>query len=399
MINSQKKCNLKALSIAIALTTLLSACGGGGSSDNTKPTTTTPPPTTPAPTTPTTDIATEFGDYLADLTDNHIIPSYENMLSKAQALKSTGDEFCGITSANSSDLASYQHSWSVFNNAWQQIQWLKLGAVVEESRLFRIQFWPDNNQAVSRGVESLLLQQSTVTADEVSGVNVGGQGIPALEHLLFPENSDHSLLTATDKEKRCEVTLAIAQNLINMSSEIVTNWQTSGGNYRAQFVEGTGDFTSTKNSVEELTTNWLQHIEIVEDSKLYEILGDKSPGNYANAEHILVDESLLSIATNITSFLTIYTNDDGKGFDSILIDFLEQQSISAQVMASLTSVSSKINQINADFDSYETALADTAGREALTSLVDEMRILIDLVDVTFTQALDLNLGFNSSDGD
>ncbi|MBL4630874.1 MAG: imelysin family protein [Paraglaciecola sp.] len=393
-MHSLKTRNVKALSMAMALTTLLSACGGGGSSESTTPTT-----TTPTTTTPTTDIATEFGDYLTDLTDDHIIPSYENMLSKAQALKSAGDEFCATTSANSSDLASYRQSWSDFNKAWQQIQWLKLGAVIENSRLFRIQFWPDGNSAVSRGVESLLMEQITVTADDVSGVNVGGQGIPALEYLLFPDDSDNTLLAAVDKEKRCEVSLAIAQNLINISDDILTDWQISGGNYRAQFIEGSGEFSSTKNAVEELTTNWLQQIEVVEDKKLHEIIGDQSPGNYANAEHVLSDKSLVSIATNIASFLTIYTNNDGKGFDSILIDFLEQQSISDEVTTSLNSVSAQIKQINVDFDSYELALADTAGREALTNLVDEMRVLIDLIDITFTQALDLNLGFNSSDGD
>ncbi|MEP1384733.1 MAG: imelysin family protein [Paraglaciecola sp.] len=378
--------------VAAGLSTLLSACGGGSSGG-----TSTETPTTP--TTPTVDINTEFADYLTDLTDNHIIPSYEAMLAQAQTLKSAGDVFCALTSPNTSELQTYQQTWSSFNSAWQSIQWLKVGAVVEDSRLFRIQLWPDENDAVSRGVESLLLEQITVTADDVSGVNVGGQGIPALEYLLFPEDSSDSLINASDKAKRCEVSLAIAQNLVNISDDIATDWQASGGNYRAQFIEGTGDFSSVVDSVEELTTNWLEHIEIVEDSKLFEILGEESPGNYQDAEHILNDESLLSIATNIETFLTIYTNDDGKGFDSILIDFLEQQSISDEITISLTSVSSQITQINLDFDSYETALADSEGREAITNLVDEMRILIDLIDVSFTQALDLNLGFNSSDGD
>ncbi|WP_133471156.1 imelysin family protein [Paraglaciecola marina] len=391
MINLKSGLKAPHVLIAFGLTTLLSACGGGGSSGNsTTPTT---------PTTETTDLPTEFGEYLTDLTDGHIIPAYEDMYSEALALKSAGDTFCGLTAPSSSDLSDYQQTWSAFNSAWQSIQWLKVGAVVEDSRLFRIQLWPDENDAVSRGVESLLLEQITVTADDVSGVNVGGQGIPALEYLLFPEDSSDSLINASDKAKRCEVSLAIAQNLLNISEEILTDWQASGGDYRSQLIEGTGDFSSVVDSVEELTTNWLEHIEIVEDSKLFEILGEESPGNYENAEHVLTDESLLSIATNIETFLSIYTNDDGKGFDSILIDFLEQQTISDEITTSLTSVATQITQINLDFDSYETALADSQGREAITNLVDEMRILIDLIDVSFTQALDLNLGFNSSDGD
>jgi predicted lipoprotein len=59
----------------------------------------------------------------------------------------------------------------------------------------------------------------------------------------------------------------------------------------------------------------------------------------------------------------------------------------------------QVEQIDQNFDSYAAMLADSSGRAALTDLVTEMRVLIDLIDTTFTQALDLNLGFNSSDGD
>jgi predicted lipoprotein len=356
---------------------------------------------------PTTTLDDQFALYLADLTDKHIIPSYAVMQTKAQTLKDSTDVFCALlspsnspsTSPSNDDLVILQQNWQSFNSAWQRIQWLKVGAVVENDRLLRIQLWPDANGAVSRGVNDLIAEQFFITAEYVSGENLGAQGIPALEYLFFPEVSSDSLLTATDRQKRCEVSSAIAQNLLNMSTDINADWQATGGNYQAEFVGGTGDFTSVKNAVEELTTNWLQHIEIVEDTKLNEVLGDSSPGKARDAEHSLSDKSLASISINIHSFLSIYTNDDGLGFDSILVDFLEQQTINQELTTSLTSVVAQIEQINQNFESYETMLADAAGREALTNLVAEMRVLIDLIDITFTQALDLNLGFNSSDGD
>jgi predicted lipoprotein len=374
----------------------LTACGGGGDGGSSTPVVTDPVVVAPDPTETLED---QFGQYLTDLSDNHIIPSYVAMQTEAQALKGATDVFCALPSATSADLVALQQNWQGFNEAWQKIQWLKVGAVVEDDRLLRMQLWPDDNDAVSRGVDDLIAEQFVVTANYVSGQNLGAQGIPAFEYLLFPEASSDSLLTADDKEKRCEVGTAIAQNLLDMSTDIANDWQTTGGDYRAEFVGGTGDFTSIQNTVEELTTNWLQHIEIVEDTKLFEVLGDTAPGNVRNAEHYLSDTSLISIGNNIQSFLSIYTNDDGLGFDSILLDFLEQQSINDEITTSLTDIVMKIEQINQDFDSYETMLADTAGRGALTNLVTEMRVLIDLIDTSFTQALDLNLGFNSTDGD
>ena len=393
--------SLTKLALATSLSLALTACGGGGDS-------TTPevPPVVVNPG-PTTTLDDQFALYLADLTDKHIIPSYAVMQTEAQTLKDSTDVFCALLSPSNSpstypsndDLVILQQNWQSFNSAWQRIQWLKVGAVVENDRLLRIQLWPDANDAVSRGVNDLIAEQFVITAEYVSGENLGAQGIPALEYLFFPEVSSDSLLTATDRQKRCEVSSAIAQNLLNMSTDINADWQATGGNYQAEFVGGTGDFTSVKNAVEELTTNWLQHIEIVEDTKLNEVLGDSSLGKARDAEHYLSDKSLASISINIHSFLSIYTNDDGLGFDSILVDFLEQQTINQELTTSLTSVVTQIEQINQNFESYETMLADAAGREALTNLVAEMRVLIDLIDITFTQALDLNLGFNSSDGD
>lgn len=401
--------SLTKLALATSISLALTACGGG--SDSASPVI---PPVVVNPV-PTSTLEDQFTLYLEDLSDKHIIPSYAAMQTEAQTLKDSADVFCALLSASntasnsaststsnspsSADLVTLQQDWQRFNGAWQQIQWLKVGAVVEDDRLLRIQLWPDENDAVSRGVDALIAEQFVMTAEYVSGENLGAQGIPALEYLLFPEASSDSLLTATDRQKRCEVSSAIAQNLLNMSTDITADWQATGGNYRAEFVAGKGDFTSVKNTLEELTTNWLQHIEIVEDTKLNEVLGGSSPGNARDAEHYLSDKSLTSISINIHRFLSIYTNDDGLGFDSILADFLEQQTINQEITASLTTIVAQIEQINQNFDSYETMLADAPGREALTDLVSEMRVLIDLIDVTFTQALDLNLGFNSSDGD
>jgi len=388
--------SLTKVAIATSLSLALAACGGGGSGGSSTPVITNPVVVDPVPSGTLED---QFALYLADLTDGHIIPRYTAIQTEALALKDATGVFCALPSATNSDLVTLQQNWQGVNGAWQQIQWLKVGAVVENDRLLRIQLWPDDNDAVGRGVNDLIAEQFVVTAEYVSGQNLGAQGLPALEYLFFPEVSTDSLLTAVDKEKRCEVSSAIAQNVLNMSTAIAADWQTTGGNYRAEFVAGTGDFTSIQNAVEELTTNWLQHIEIVEDTKLNEVLGDATPGNARNAEHYLSDTSLLSISNNIQTFLSIYTNEEGVGFDSILVDFLEQVSINTEITTSLTDVNTQIEQINQDFDSYETMLADTAGREALTNLVSEMRVLIDLIDTSFTQALDLNLGFNSTDGD
>lgn len=387
------------LAIGVALSLSVAACGGGGGGGtSTTPTSPTTPTTPTIPTTPD-NLDGEFTNYLTDLADNHIVPGYAAMSERAQDLNAEMTDFCQLDTPSQNNLTALREEWAAFNQAWQSVQWVKVGAVVEESRNFRIEFFPDNNNAVERGVDNLLLESQTVTADIVASQNVGGQGIPALERLLFPSSDDDSLLSAENKQKRCEVATAIAQNLVNVSEEIDSAWQPSGGDYRANLIEGTGEFTSVQDAVEELVTNWLENLELVKDEKLLYPLGDSSPGNVEIAELVLSDESLSSIEANINAFLTLYTAGNGAGFDDILNDTLGQDTINTQMMDALNASMTTIITIREQHESLDTLFQEDTGRALAAGLVDNLRDVRDVLTTGFVQALDINIGFNSNDGD
>lgn len=384
------------LSLAFSLSLALTACGGGGGGGGTP---TTPVVTDPTPA-PVDDLNAEFALYLTDLSDNHIIPAYADFENKTQLLQTQSHSFCEISSPNDSNLQSLQQSWLAATQAWQNIQWLKLGPVLDETRSLRIQFWEPGTAAVKNGVEALLLRQGeTIDAELISGVNVGAQGIPALEYLLYPQSNNDSLVNAENKAKRCEVATAIADNLHNMASEIHSQWQSSGGNYRQILITGTDEFTSVQDAVEELVTLWLEHINIVKDDKILAGLGDSTPGIGGNSEHYLSDESLTSIAINLATFLSIYTAGDGQGFDDILTTTLSQQTIATQVSTDITAAINRIETISQTLTTYSAAIADEHGRAQLTLLVEELNTIRDSLTIEFIQALDISTGFNATDGD
>lgn len=374
---------------------LLTACGGGGSDSSPAPT----PNPTPTPTPQPVDMDAEFANYLTDLADGHIIPRYDALLEQATALQQEATAFCAIASPNNQDLTDLRSQWQSTNNSWQAVQWVKVGAVVAENRLFRIQFWPDANDAVTRGVENLLIEPNTVTPEFVATQNVGGQGLPALEYLMYPESSSDSLLTATDRAKRCEVVEAVAGNLVNITTEIRDAWSPNAGNYRDQLISGTGDFTSIQDSVEELVTNWLEHLEIVKDEKMLYPLSTEAPGIIQITEHWRSDVSLSSIETNLRAIKSLYSNDDGHGFDDILITALEQQAIADQMSEAIDQAITDIVAINQSFSSYEDVLNDADGRAQLETVINDLRDVRDVLTTGFIQALDISIGFNSNDGD
>jgi len=383
--------NNKSLKIASSLlfTLALTACGGGGSAATESTSTTTTTTTTPA----TTDEA-QFGLWLNDLADNVVLPGYQHLQTTAEALSNQSDIFCNASNPSNDDLASLQQSWSSFNASWQNIQWIKVGPVLEQSRIFRIELWPDTSDIVDRDLAQVLTEPE-ITADLFTSKYTGGQGIPALEILLF---GSETLLAASDKAKRCEAVQAISENLVNISTDINTAWQSSGDNYVASLKSGTGDFSSQKDAAEELVTNWLEQVESVKDEKLLETIADAVPGNLSIAEFTLANEVIASVLVNIAAFEDLYTAGNGHGFDEVLINHFEQQAISDDISAKIAAITTSLALLNSEM-TFEQLLNDEASRTQLTDVVQKIRELRDVITADFVQATDINIGFNSNDGD
>jgi predicted lipoprotein len=375
---------------SLLLTVTLTACGG---SDDTASEVT---PDQVTPTTPTNAIENEFGLWLIDLANNHVLPSYQHLQENALTLSSQSTDFCAKQSNTNDELVVLQQSWRKVMSSWQTIQWLKVGPILDDNRIFRLYYWPDSKNSVSRGVASLLASTEDVNEDFIAKQSVGSQGLPALEQLLFTEVSQDSLLSASDKNKRCEALTAISANVATISETVNNEWQVAGGNYFTQLTQGTGDFSSKKDAVEELVTNWLEHIERVKDEKMLVPLSVASPGIPTTAEHVLSDASVMSIQQNIATFNVIYSAGGGHGFDNILIDHLNQQNIATEMLATIEGAITASNTLNG---SYETLLKTDDGRAKITATIDSLRAIRDVLTVDFVQATDINIGFNSNDGD
>jgi len=385
------KCFYQQVLLAGTFALVVSGCGGGGSSEK------QPTPVTPTtPTTPTGTLDDQFSLWLTDLSNKVILPNYQTLDMKAKQFSADSLAFCHLDNAKSSDLTELKVSWQELNLAWQSIQWVKIGPILEHNRNFRIQLWPDSRGYVARDVEKFLLTQSTLDVGTVAKSSVSGQGIPALEYLLYPHSTQDSLHNATDKNKRCEVVMAISENLAIISSEVLEAWQATGGNYIAQVIGGTGEFTSVKDAVEEIVTNWLEQVERVKDEKMLAPLASEAPGTPEITEFHLSEQSLLSIQANVKSFQQIFTAGDGHGFEKILIEFLDQPTIATQMKDRITAAITATETLSG---LYTELLNSDDGRVIIDHNIQMLRDVRDILSIEFIQATDINIGFNSNDGD
>lgn len=382
----------KVLLVALLSSTVV-ACGGSSDSVTAEA---TPDTSNPDTVSPTTTIEQEFGLWLTDLANTHVLPSYQTLQDTASSLSSETTSFCSHDVNSNDQLLVLQQSWKDVMSAWQTIQWLKIGPIIDDNRLYRLHYWPDSKATVSAGITSLLATSDTVTEAYVSTRSVGSQGLPAIEQLLFTSASADNLLNAADKDKRCEVLSAISGNVAAIASAVNSEWKVSEGNYFSQLTQGTGEFSSTKDAVEELVTNWLEQLERVKDEKMLVPLSSASPGLPEVAENILSEQSVASIKQNMASFSALYTAGEGHGFDDILIDYLDQQNIATEMSAAIEAAIIAADVLT---DDYETLLKTESGRAQITATIDALRTVRDLLTVDFVQATDINIGFNSNDGD
>lgn len=367
------------------LTLCLTACGGGGGSST--PTTT---PTTPTPVPqPTSTMDEQFGLYLTDLSNNHILPGYQLLADNASDFVSDSANFCSLSEPSQADLNLLRLSWLELSLQWQTMQWIKIGAVVQENRLLRLQVFPDDRNAVGKGLDSLLATQQAVDVSYVANHNTGGQGIPATERLLF---SSPSLIEANDRQKRCEVLQAITLNMANITAEINNAWQPSGDNYIGQLLVE----SKRKDSVEELVGNWLVQLEQVKDEKMLIPMGNDAPGLPVETEFYYSRTSLASIKINLQMFKTIYSAGDGHGFNKILEGHLGQAAIDVAMSNGIDNV---IAQVDAMQGFLDEQLASATGREQIKGLILAMQDFRTVFTADFVQATDIYIGFNSNDGD
>jgi predicted lipoprotein len=377
-------------SILLVFSITLTACGGGSGGGSSTPTTTPDPTPTPQP---TSTMDEQFGLYLTDLSNNHILPGYQLLADNATDFASASANFCDLSEPSSVDLNLLRISWLEVNLQWQTMQWIKLGAVVKENRLLRLQFFPDDQNAVGKGIDSLLATQQTVDVDYVASHNAGGQGIPAAERLLF---ANASLIEGNDRQKRCEVLQAIAINIADITQEINSVWQPTGDNYIEQLLAGTGDFSGRKDSVEELVGNWLEQLERVKDEKMLIPMGNDAPGLPIETEFYYSRTSLASIKINLQMFKLIYSAGDGHGFNKILENHLGQAAIDVAMSDGIDNV---IAQVDAMQGFLDEQLASITGREQIKGLITAMQDFRTILTADFVQATDIYIGFNSNDGD
>lgn len=389
---------MKNLAVILVMSFALTACGGsGGSKETDLGETGNAGGGTTAPIKKTQDEA--MTAVLKSLADNYILPAYSDLAKKADDFEMASIDFCSNSQASEAELSTLKINWANLSLAWQHSKPIKLGPITEDFFNYRLQIWPDNNAAISRGVASLLAAE-TLNEEVVAQTQDGAQGIPALEYLLYPELAVNGLLVADDKAKRCEAVMSIAANVKTITSKVNDKWLQKS---RDEYINGTGEFrcsdcagTPEQAILEKQLTNWFELMEVIVDNKINKALGTELPGKLDYAEQYRSETSFENIKENIKALELVYLGVNDYGFDDYLVEINENETLDTTIKSAFTDVYTALNGLNV---SLEHAITTEDTRVQLIEIATKITALRTIMASDFVQVTGLNPGFNSNDGD
>ena len=270
---------------------------------------------------------------LTALADEVIIPSYAKLATEAREFSAEG----GVLAKYCSAISSADEA-QAFNTA--ETGWKDLVRAVQRAEMHAIGPATENGKALQYRLNSYMAGpistcgiDSIAAADnvDVAGRSLNARGIRAMDYLLFNSDLTHTCapqvsatsgwndLSESDRKiARCDAAVAIAGDISDAAEKIHTAWSTSGGNYRATYLEPSNTFQSLQ-----ATTDSLFYFEKgTKDAKLGKPLGIITAcTNITCPESVEAPYSgmsLQNVITNIEIFTEMFSSNAETGFDAHL---------------------------------------------------------------------------------
>lgn len=330
---------------------------------------------------------------LEQMLAGYIRPGYAALDVAAADLSSSMTALCSAPSGVSLEAARSAFRTTV--DRWGRMEWLRLGPVMSDNRLERILFFPDRKGTGRKQVQAAIASKSdTVTSvASLAGQSVAMQGLGAIEFLLFGSGSE--ALTGTKASHRCAFAQSAADNLVNLSEQIIAGWR-DDTELVAVFRKPEPDnplFRTDQEALNLLLGQMIHGLEAIRDIRLRAFLNKEGPirDRPKSALFWRAGMTLPSIEANLEGLEALF-NESGievvsKDMAPRLADTIRFEF--RQAIQTAQSLDAPLSDL----------LTDPQTRDKLVYLDYAIKIIIDRLDQEFAQAGGLAVGFSFGDGD
>lgn len=330
--------------------------------------------------------------YNLETLNDDILPAYQRFASSAESLVAASNALCQTPSANS--LENARTAFRSTLNAWQGVSHIQFGPVTYLMRNYSIEYWPDRKGIGRKQLRNTLNLPADTPFDETffHEASVSIKGLPALEQLLFAEDA---LSQLSAPGVHCRLTQAIAGNLSEMAGGIYKDWQREGislAQAAASDEEGEVDESAIPPFSVDLMKSLIEPVELIRDTKLLAVMGKGPDATFPHrAESWLSEQSLASIRANIDAAYALF-----KGEHAGVEQLLGQHGEADLAIAIDQQFKILQGQVDPLGDSLTAALS--SHYPELKEVALSLKVL-DTLLIKAAQALNVQLGFNSRDGD
>jgi predicted lipoprotein len=325
------------------------------------------------------------------VTDAFVIPLYRR-LADAASRNANGWNFFKENRLQGS-FATVRAGYTQLCDVWAQAQIIKMGPISLFLRGDRFAYWPEARNATGRVLDALLASRNpnSLTPATLATNSVAGQGLTALERLLYDGNDPAALLRAAGAQGawRVDVGLGLSRNLAQIAQDVLNEWTGPNG-VRAAIAANRGWnnlFASGAEAATLLLTDLVGAFRGMHDVKLLPVLGETiDVANPRAAEAWRSRRPARNIQLNLLA-----THDMERVFARGV-----RAQLQAPIDALFVTAERAVNALPPDMGE---AAADPARRQVVVNAERALRAVQVKIHDTLPAALGITLGFNALDGD
>lgn len=332
---------------------------------------------------------------VANYTDNLIIPAYDNLKAKTDAMHSAVTAF--VAAPTQATLGTARTAYLQAYTAWQQASAFEFGPASEQLLRTDLNTYPASAQEIEAAI-------SAGNYELRAGANPDAVGFPALDYLLYNATSAEAQLekytSAEDAAKRKQYLQAVSAKVQQLVAATHNGWTANG--YAASFKQAKG--TAVGSAIGSIVNELNQDIDITKRYKVGFPAGKFTSGTAQPqlAEAYYSQHSLELLKETIKAEKAVFmgmsaSGTNGPGLDDyldhvqapyengLLSDAIEQQFDAA--LAAANAVQEPLTQ------------AVTTQPQAVMKVYDELQKLIVLTKTDMPSALGVTIVYNDNDGD
>ncbi len=326
---------------------------------------------------------------LTNLSDNVIVPSYQNLVSLNSTLKASVETFLADVSLE--NLISVQNALKAARLGWQDCMMFDFGPASTNGLASTLNIFPIDKLTIENNIQNGNFSVNAAAASDE-------RGYQAISYLVHGGETDQDLVAQFDNsDNRKTYLLTITDLILQNSVATLDDWENE---YQQTFKDSQG--TDVGSSLGQLVNALTQTLERnTRDAKLGIPVGLRSLGipNPDRVEGLYTPNSVEFLVRNLNAYKNLFTGtSSGDGLldylDEIEAKTIDNENMSANILAQLDACI-----VAAELIQEPLYIEVVDNPEQTNATIAELQRLLVLIKTEMVSAIGISITYQDNDGD